>query len=156
MFKALFLSAILGVSDAMMLRDVAEAPKKKPPKPKSSSSIPSSAPSAQPSSAAALCTDTWYCPGTECLPIVNNCLSVVSLQASCTGTDSMTWGYAPNWNTYSFPCDDMDVTTFDLEAVCNENELAFAATPASSVSRTFTISWVPVTTGTCSPIDWYD
>ncbi len=183
MFKTLFLSAILGVSDAMMLRDVAEASKKKPPKSKSSSTIPSIAPSAQPSSSApsssfpsssipssaspssaqpsssaALCTDTWICGSTDvgCYPGVVNCLSVESIQASCSGDASFSWGYNPPTTWYPFNCDTA-ATTFDIDTACDGSNQLFvqASEPSGPSMRTFVFSWVPVTAGTCSPIiDW--
>ena len=135
MIKALALSAILGVSDATMLRDVAGAPKP-PPKSKGGAS---------------LCTGSW----TETngfQPEVNNCVSVTSIQSSCTGTAASSSWIEIGGPTHTFSCNTA-ATTVIINAPCDgRHAYDFSANVATGTTETIVASWVPVTAGVCSPV----
>jgi hypothetical protein len=141
MIKALFLAAILGVSSALQLRDVAEDPKvlKPPPKPKPKSTT---------------CTATYTCAYNDnCGPTVSQCTSVQTIVANCVGTSFTTFNTNDGEDDYPFSCNTPSGTPFTLNVPCNGgNFFVFGNTQWSgSGSATYVVTWTPVTAGTCAP-----
>lgn len=127
---------MVGFLDAMMLRDVAGAPK---PPPKSKS----------------LCTDTWTCTG-ACGPLVQDCLSVSTVTSSCTGTvSSLTWSHGGIDHTYN--CNAAP-KTFKVNEACDGSNKYDLYIPyaAGETAVTTVISWVADIPYFCAPINWAD